>query len=42
MERPGIVGSLWQVGEKDDLNNVVKGDVVLHDVGESYLHAETA
>jgi mannose-1-phosphate guanylyltransferase len=25
--------ALWQVGEKDDLNNVVKGDVVLHDVG---------
>jgi mannose-1-phosphate guanylyltransferase/mannose-6-phosphate isomerase len=33
--------ALWQVGEKDDLNNVVKGDVVLHDVGESYLHAES-
>jgi mannose-1-phosphate guanylyltransferase/mannose-6-phosphate isomerase len=32
--------ALWQVGEKDDLNNVVKGDVVLHDVGDSYLHAE--
>ena len=32
--------ALWQVGEKDDLGNVVKGDVVLHDVGDSYLHAE--
>ena len=32
--------ALWQVGEKDDLDNVVKGDVVLHDVGDSYLHAE--
>lgn len=32
--------ALWQVGKKDDLNNVVKGDVVLHDVGDSYLHAE--
>ncbi|HSO20656.1 MAG TPA: mannose-1-phosphate guanylyltransferase/mannose-6-phosphate isomerase [Desulfosarcina sp.] len=33
--------ALWQVGEKDDLNNVVKGDVVLHDVADSYLHAES-
>ena len=32
--------ALWQVGEKDNLDNVVKGDVVLHDVGDSYLHAE--
>ncbi|MFO7712849.1 mannose-1-phosphate guanylyltransferase/mannose-6-phosphate isomerase [Desulfosarcina sp.] len=32
--------ALWQVGEKDDLDNVVKGDVVLHDVEDSYLHAE--
>jgi mannose-1-phosphate guanylyltransferase/mannose-6-phosphate isomerase len=32
--------ALWQVGEKDELDNVVKGDVVLHDVGDSYLHAE--
>ena len=32
--------ALWQVGEKDDLDNVVKGDVVLHDVRDSYLHAE--
>ena len=32
--------ALWQVGEKDDLDNVVKGDVVLHDVVDSYLHAE--
>jgi len=32
--------ALWQVGEKDDLDNVVKGDVVLQDVKDSYLHAE--
>jgi mannose-1-phosphate guanylyltransferase/mannose-6-phosphate isomerase len=32
--------ALWQVGGKDDLDNVVKGDVVLHDVRDSYLHAE--
>ena len=29
-----------RLAEKDDLDNVVKGDVVLHDVGDSYLHAE--
>jgi mannose-1-phosphate guanylyltransferase/mannose-6-phosphate isomerase len=33
--------ALWQVGEKDELDNVVKGDVVLHDVENSYLHAES-
>ena len=32
--------ALWQVGEKDAQANVVKGDVVLEDVAESYLHAE--
>jgi len=32
--------ALWQVGKKDASNNVVKGDVVLSDVGDSYLHAE--
>jgi mannose-1-phosphate guanylyltransferase/mannose-6-phosphate isomerase len=32
--------ALWQVGQKDDQANVVKGDVVLHDVSDSYLHAE--
>ncbi|BBO89028.1 mannose-1-phosphate guanylyltransferase/mannose-6-phosphate isomerase [Desulfosarcina ovata] len=33
--------ALWQVGEKDAADNVVKGDVVLHDVSDSYLHAES-
>ena len=32
--------ALWQVGEKDASKNVVKGDVVLSDVDDSYLHAE--
>lgn len=31
--------ALWQVGEKDPNDNVVKGDVLLHDVESSYLHA---
>jgi mannose-1-phosphate guanylyltransferase len=33
--------ALWQVGPKDELQNVVKGDVVLQDVSDSYLHAES-
>jgi mannose-1-phosphate guanylyltransferase/mannose-6-phosphate isomerase len=33
--------ALWQVGEKDGSDNVAKGDVVLHDVTDSYLHAES-
>lgn len=32
--------ALWQVGKKDGDDNVVKGDVVLQDVEDSYLHAE--
>ena len=32
--------ALWQVGEKDNQRNVIKGDVVLNDVADSYLHAE--
>jgi mannose-1-phosphate guanylyltransferase/mannose-6-phosphate isomerase len=32
--------ALWQVGEKDASDNVIKGDVVVHDVSDSYLHAE--
>ncbi len=31
--------ALWQVGRKDDRQNVVKGDVVMEDVSHSYLHA---
>jgi mannose-1-phosphate guanylyltransferase/mannose-6-phosphate isomerase len=33
--------ALWQVGEKDESDNVARGDVVLHDVTDSYLHAES-
>jgi mannose-1-phosphate guanylyltransferase/mannose-6-phosphate isomerase len=32
--------ALWQVGKKDEAHNVIKGDVVLSDVKNSYLHAE--
>ena len=31
--------ALWEVGEKDDSGNVVSGDVIAHDVTNSYLHA---
>ncbi len=31
--------ALWQVGKKDDNGNVILGDVLLHDVKNSYFHA---
>ncbi len=31
--------ALWQVGKKDDKGNVVSGDVILHDVKNSYFRA---
>ena len=31
--------ALFGVGEKDEQNNVVKGDVLLHDVHDSFVHA---
>ncbi len=33
--------ALWQTGSKDAQGNVVHGDVLLHDVQNSYLHAGT-
>ena len=33
--------ALWQTGEKDALDNVVHGDVLLHNVSNSYLRAST-
>ncbi|MEZ4528380.1 MAG: mannose-1-phosphate guanylyltransferase/mannose-6-phosphate isomerase [Desulfobacterales bacterium] len=33
--------ALWQTGAKDGQGNVVHGDVLLHDVRNSYLHAGT-
>ncbi len=33
--------ALWQTGAKDDQGNVVQGDVLLHDVHNSYLHGGT-
>lgn len=33
--------ALWQAGDKDECGNVTRGDVLLCDVQDSYLHAET-
>ncbi len=33
--------ALWQTGEKDTNNNVIKGDIIIHDVHNSYIRAET-
>ncbi len=31
--------ALWQAGQKDGAGNVIKGDVLVHEVKNSYLHA---
>lgn len=36
----GSWGSLWELGPRDDQDNVVSGDVVVHDVKGSYLRSE--
>jgi len=37
----GSWDALWQAGGKDECGNVTRGDVVLCDVHDSFLHAET-
>lgn len=37
----GSWDALWQTGAKDEDGNVTRGDVLLCDVRDSYLHAET-
>lgn len=37
----GAWSALWDVGEKDDQGNVIRGDVFLHDVGDSLVRAES-
>jgi len=34
----GSWSSLWEIGDKDHHNNVIRGDVLTHDVSNSYLH----
>ncbi len=38
----GSFDALWQTGTKDRDLNVIKGDVVTHDVKESYIHSQTS
>jgi mannose-1-phosphate guanylyltransferase/mannose-1-phosphate guanylyltransferase/mannose-6-phosphate isomerase len=37
----GSWDALWQVGKKDEQGNVIHGDVLTHDVKNSFLHAES-
>ena len=37
----GSWAALWEMGKKDKAGNVVRGDVVFHDVGNAYLRADT-
>lgn len=37
----GSWNALWKTGDKDENNNVVKGDVLLSDVKNSYLYSES-
>jgi mannose-1-phosphate guanylyltransferase / mannose-6-phosphate isomerase len=36
----GSWSALWEIGERDANDNVIKGDVLLHDVNGSYISAE--
>ncbi|MCP4721139.1 MAG: mannose-1-phosphate guanylyltransferase/mannose-6-phosphate isomerase [Desulfobacteraceae bacterium] len=37
----GSFDALWQAGDKDGDYNVFKGDILTHDVKDSYIHAES-
>ncbi len=37
----GSWAALWELGDKDEQGNVILGDVVLHDVENSYLRSES-
>ena len=36
----GSWAALWEVGDRSEAGNVVSGDVLLHDVRDSFIHAE--
>ncbi len=38
----GSFDALWQTGKKDENRNVIKGDVLLHDVKDSYVYSESS
>ena len=38
----GSFDALWQAGKKDESMNVIKGDVLTHDVNGSYINSESS
>lgn len=36
----GSFASLWQLGEKDESQNVLRGDIYKHDSSNNYIHSE--
>lgn len=36
----GVWSALWEVGEQDKSNNVIKGDVICHQVENSFINAQ--
>ncbi|WP_300460874.1 mannose-1-phosphate guanylyltransferase/mannose-6-phosphate isomerase [Desulfobacula sp.] len=38
----GSFDALWQTGKKDENQNVIKGDVLFHDVKDSYINSESS
>lgn len=38
----GSWGALWEIGERDEAGNLLVGDVIAHDVKNSYVRAEHA
>ena len=37
----GSFDALWETGDKDEKNNVMSGDVIVHDVTNTFVHSET-
>jgi mannose-1-phosphate guanylyltransferase/mannose-6-phosphate isomerase len=37
----GSFDALWQTGQRDTLGNVTQGDVLVHNVSDTYIHAES-
>nr|WP_319393397.1 mannose-1-phosphate guanylyltransferase/mannose-6-phosphate isomerase [uncultured Desulfobacter sp.] len=37
----GSFDALWQTGDKDDRNNVTSGDVLVHNVTDTYIHSDS-
>jgi len=37
----GSFDALWQTGDKDECNNVTSGDVLVHNVTDTYIHSDS-